>query len=132
MYDIVTNVTRPPRSSRGTVEPRCDTVNRRSNTAGVVPSARSARHRYGSGMVEPPALPRSTSDITLVVAIGTLAWLTGAAVLFLAHLVGGRPLDVWFATCLVGAGLGALGFGIFTWQRAAARRGSRLAQDGLD
>jgi hypothetical protein len=82
-------------------------------------------------MVEPPALPRSTADITLVVAIGTLAWLTGAVVLLLAHVLGGRPLDVWFATCVVGAGLGALGFGVFRWQRAAARRGSRGAQRGL-
>ncbi|WP_181779237.1 DUF2530 domain-containing protein [Pseudonocardia pini] len=83
-------------------------------------------------MVDPPALPRSTTDITLVVAVGTLVWLTGAAVLFLAHVLGGRPLDIWFTTCAVGAGLGALGFGIFSWQRSAARRGSRLAQGGLD
>lgn len=82
-------------------------------------------------MVDPPALPSRTSDITLVVATGTLAWLAGAAVLFLLHLLAGRPLDVWFTTCLVGALLGALGFGIFRWQRAAARRGSRLAQQGL-
>lgn len=83
-------------------------------------------------MVDPPALPRSTTEVTLVVAIGTLAWVTGAAVLWLAHLVGGRPLDVWFTTCLVGAGLGALGFGVFRWQRSAARRGARGAQRGLE
>jgi hypothetical protein len=83
-------------------------------------------------MVDPPALPRGTSDVTLVAAVGTLAWLTGAAVLFLAHLVGGRPLDIWFTTCLVGALLGGIGFGIFLWQRSAARRGSRSAQRGLD
>jgi hypothetical protein len=43
-----------------------------------------------------------------------------------------RPLDIWFTTCLAGAFLGAVGYGIFAWQRAAARRGSRTAQDGLE
>jgi hypothetical protein len=41
-------------------------------------------------------------------------------------------LDIWFTTCVTGAVLGGIGFGIFRWQRAAARRGSRLAQRGLD
>ncbi|GAA1869482.1 hypothetical protein GCM10009836_57570 [Pseudonocardia ailaonensis] len=82
-------------------------------------------------MVDPPALPRRTSDVTVVVAVGTLVWLVAAAVLLVVSLVGGRPLDIWFATCVTGAGLGLLGFGVFAWQRAAARRGSRLAQQGL-
>jgi Protein of unknown function (DUF2530) len=67
-----------------------------------------------------------------VVGTGTALWLLGAAVLLVAHLVGGRPLDVWFDTCLAGAFLGGVGTGIFSWQRAAARRGSRTAQEGLD
>ncbi|MCE0767473.1 DUF2530 domain-containing protein [Pseudonocardia kujensis] len=83
-------------------------------------------------MVDPPPLPRSTADVTLVTAIGTLVWLLGAVGLFVAHLVAGRPLDIWFTTCVSGALLGGIGFGIFRWQRAAARRGSRLAQRGLD
>jgi hypothetical protein len=83
-------------------------------------------------VVDPPPLPRRTADVPLVVAVGTLGWLLGAVALLVAHFVAGRPLDVWFATCVVGLGLGALGFGVFTWQRAAARRGSRLAQRGLD
>ncbi|MEU7812656.1 DUF2530 domain-containing protein [Pseudonocardia sp. NPDC049154] len=83
-------------------------------------------------MVDPPSLPRSTTDVTLVTAIGTLVWVLGAVGLLVAHLVGGRPLDIWFTTCVTGAVLGAIGFGIFRWQRAAARRGSRLAQRGLD
>ena len=66
-----------------------------------------------------------------VVAVGSALWLVGAAVLFAAWITTGRPLGIWFTTCLVGAALGAIGWGIFTWQRAAARRGSRTAQTGL-
>jgi hypothetical protein len=53
-------------------------------------------------------------------------------VLLVAHLATGRPLGVAFATCVAGALLGALGWGVSSWQRAAARRGSRTAQRGLD
>ena len=42
----------------------------------------------------------------------------------------GPPLLL--TTCLVGAGLGGVGWAIFAWQRAAARRGSRTAQSGLE
>lgn len=82
-------------------------------------------------MRNPPPLPPRTSDITLIVAAGTALWLVGAVVLLVAHLVGGRPLDIWFSTCVAGAVLGAIGYGIFRWQRSASRRGARTAQDGL-
>ena len=59
-------------------------------------------------------------------------WLLGALVLGLAWLVGGRPLDLWFTTCVIGALLGGLGHGVVSWQRAAARRGSRTAQRGTE
>jgi hypothetical protein len=55
-------------------------------------------------------------------------WLFGAVAL----LVAGRPLDIWFTTCLTGVLLGGVGIGIYSWQRAAARRGSRTAQQGVD
>lgn len=83
-------------------------------------------------MREPPPLPPRFSDMHTVVAAGMVLWLLGALALLAAHLVGGRPLDVWFTTCVTGTALGALGIAIFTWQRAAARRGSRTAQEGLD
>jgi hypothetical protein len=67
-----------------------------------------------------------------VVGTGTALWLLGAIGLLVAHLVGGRPLDTWFATCVTGVLLGGVGVAIFSWQRAAARRGSRTAQQGLD
>lgn len=67
-----------------------------------------------------------------VVGLGSALWALGALALLAAWLVGGRPLDVWFFTCVAGAILGGIGYGIFSWQRAAARRGSRGAQRGLD
>ena len=83
-------------------------------------------------MVDPPPLPRRLLDIRAVVAVGTALWLLGALVLLLAWWFAGRPLDLWFSTCLAGAALGGVGVGIFSWQRAAARRGSRTAQTGMD
>jgi hypothetical protein len=87
---------------------------------------------YAGAVVDPPPLPPRFSQVIIVVAVGTVLWLVAAAVLFVAWLVAGRPLDIWFVTCLTGAGLGAFGYGVFTWQRAAVRRGSRTAQRGLD
>ena len=67
-----------------------------------------------------------------VVGTGTVLWLLGAVALLVARFVGGRPLDVWFTTCVAGVLLGGVGVAIFSWQRAAARRGSRTAQEGLN
>jgi Protein of unknown function (DUF2530) len=67
-----------------------------------------------------------------VVGIGSMLWLVGAVALLVAHVVAGRPLDIWFATCVCGLVLGGIGIGIHSWQRAAARRGSRTAQEGVD
>lgn len=83
-------------------------------------------------MLPPPPLPPRFTRAPVVAAVGSALWLVGAAVLGGAALLGLRPLDIWFTTCLAGAFLGAVGYGIFAWQRAAARRGSRTAQDGLD
>ncbi|NMI01928.1 DUF2530 domain-containing protein [Pseudonocardia sp. K10HN5] len=82
--------------------------------------------------MEPPPLPRRLDDMNVVVAVGSLAWLAGALALLAASLATGRPLDIWFTTCVAGAVLGGIGYGIFRWQRAAARRGARGAQQGLD
>ena len=67
-----------------------------------------------------------------VVGAGTVLWMLGSVGLLAAHLVSGRPFDVWFVTCVTGMALGGLGIAIFSWQRAAARRGSRTAQQGLE
>ncbi|MGD9525828.1 DUF2530 domain-containing protein [Pseudonocardia sp.] len=83
-------------------------------------------------MLDPPALPARLSRISTVIGVGSVLWAGAAVALLAAHLLTGRPLDVWFSTCVAGALLGAVGWGIFTWQRAAARRGSRSAQTGLE
>jgi len=67
----------------------------------------------------------------LPIVVGCAGWLILAAILVIARLVGGRPLDVWFWTSLCGLGLGGLGYAVMRWQRSAARRGSRSAQTGL-
>jgi hypothetical protein len=83
-------------------------------------------------VIDPPPLPRRLDEIRVVVGAGTALWVVGVVVLLVVHLATGRPLGVAFATCVAGALLGALGWGVFSWQRAAARRGSRTAQRGLD
>jgi ascorbate-specific PTS system EIIC-type component UlaA len=82
-------------------------------------------------LVTPPPLPRRLTQVHTVTVVGSVLWLLAAVALLIAALVG-RPLDIWFTTCLAGVLLGGIGFGIYSWQRAAARRGSRTAQRGLD
>ena len=83
-------------------------------------------------MLEPPPLPHRFSDMYTVVGTGSALWLLGALALLVALLVAARPLVIWFTTCVAGVVLGGVGIGIFSWQRAAARRGSRTAQEGVD
>jgi Protein of unknown function (DUF2530) len=73
-----------------------------------------------------PPLPLALTRMRTVIGIGTVLWLVAAAVV----LGTGPPLLL--ATCLVGAGLGGVGWAVFAWQRSAARRGSRTAQSGLE
>ena len=77
-------------------------------------------------MRDVPPLPPAFTRMRTVIGVGTILWLAAAAVV----LVTG-PLLV-LTTCLVGAGLGGVGWAVFAWQRAAARRGSRTAQSGLE
>jgi hypothetical protein len=83
-------------------------------------------------MPAPPPLPHRLTHVRSVVVVGTALWLIAAAALVIAAVLGLHPLDIWFTTCLAGALLGGIGYAIFTWQRAAARRGSRTAQEGLE
>lgn len=83
-------------------------------------------------MTEPPALARRFADVPLMLAVGSGLWGALSVVLLVTYLVGGRPLDIWFTTSVAGWALGLIGYGVFRWQRAAADRGSRGAQDGLD
>jgi cell division protein FtsW (lipid II flippase) len=58
--------------------------------------------------------------------VGTLAWFVAAVVL----LVSGGPA-AWIAACVTGGLLGFLGLAMIHWQRRAAQRGARGAQQDL-
>lgn len=76
---------------------------------------------------EAPPLPPVLLHVWPFVAIGALGWLVAVAAAFLVPwLEGWRPLT------LAGLGVGLLGTSIFVWQLAAARRGARGAQAGLE
>ncbi len=77
-------------------------------------------------MRDVPPLPPAFTRMRTVIGIGTLLWLAAAVV------VAATGWQQALVTCLVGAGLGGVGWAIFAWQRAAARRGSRTAQRGLE
>lgn len=77
-------------------------------------------------MVDPPALPPRFNQVTTLLAVGTALWIVAGVVV----AVVGAP-GIWLLTCVVGAVLGSVGYSIFAWQRSAARRGSRTAQQGL-
>ncbi|MFI9814134.1 DUF2530 domain-containing protein [Saccharothrix variisporea] len=76
----------------------------------------------------PPPLPPRLTDPVPAIAGGTALWLLA----FAAVLLFARDQTTLLWTCAAGAGLGVIGYGIFRWQRSAARRGSRTAQSGLD
>lgn len=67
-----------------------------------------------------------------MIGAGTALWALGAAVALVVSLASAAPLGEVFWTCVAGVGVGIFGVSVFTWQRAAARRGSRSAQTGLD
>ena len=74
----------------------------------------------------PPPLPPKLADPVPAIVAGTVLWLLGLVVVLLFARDDG--VLVW--TCVAGGALGIIGYGIFTWQRSAARRGSRTAQGG--
>ncbi|MFT4125349.1 MAG: DUF2530 domain-containing protein [Gordonia sp. (in: high G+C Gram-positive bacteria)] len=75
-----------------------------------------------------PQLPPTLRAPEPVIVAGMAAFAIAALVVGLTGAGGGRAL----AVCLVGLGVGVLGTTIFLGQRAAARRGDRTAQQGLD
>ena len=60
------------------------------------------------------------------IVAGTALWVLALA----GVLLFGRDQAVLLWTCLSGGLLGFIGYGVFAWQRSAARRGSRTAQHG--
>jgi Protein of unknown function (DUF2530) len=81
---------------------------------------------------DPPPPPASLVETTRIVGVVTAVWFLVWAGLLVAHLTGGRPLDVWFGTTLCGWLLGVAGYSVFRWQRWAARTGRRGAQRGVE
>lgn len=76
---------------------------------------------------EPPSLPPALLAVWPIIAVGALGWAVAAAAAFLVH-----SLETWRPITIAGLGVGVLGTSIFAWQLAAARRGARGAQAGLE
>ncbi|XVS64997.1 DUF2530 domain-containing protein [Actinosynnema sp. CA-299493] len=74
----------------------------------------------------PPPLPPRLADPVPAIVAGTALWLLA----LVGVLLFARDDAVLLWTCLCGGLLGLTGYGLFTWQRSAARRGSRTAQQG--
>lgn len=83
----------------------------------------------GAGPRPPPPLPARLNDLRPLLIAGTALWFVTFGVLLVISLNGGSQPGLW--TCLAGFVLGFVGLAISSWQRAAARRGSRSAQTGL-
>ncbi|WP_130288466.1 DUF2530 domain-containing protein [Pseudonocardia sediminis] len=83
-------------------------------------------------MTDPPSLPPRWTSSPPVIGTGTALWALGAVVALVVSLTAGAPLGEVFWTCVAGVGVGLFGVSVFTWQRAAARRGSRTAQTGVE
>lgn len=76
---------------------------------------------------QPPPLPPALLEVWPVILAGALAWAIAAGVAFAVPGVASwRPITV------AGLAVGVLGTSIFVWQVAAARRGARGAQTGLE
>lgn len=76
---------------------------------------------------EPPPLPPVLLHAWTFVAVGAVGWLLATAAAFLVP-----ELQSWRPVTLAGLGVGLLGTSIFVLQLAAARRGARGAQAGLE
>lgn len=75
----------------------------------------------------PPLLPARFYESLPVIGGGMVLWLLVGVVAF---VVAGAGELFW--TCVSGLGVGIFGLGVFLAQRAAARRGDRSAQRGIE
>ncbi|EUA07551.1 hypothetical protein I546_5303 [Mycobacterium kansasii 732] len=76
---------------------------------------------------EPPPLPAALLEVWPVIMVGALGWVAAAVAAFAVP-----SLQTWRPVTVAGLAVGLLGTGIFVWQLAAARRGARGAQAGLE
>lgn len=72
-------------------------------------------------------MPAALLNPRPVIAVGALLWMLATVAAFVAP-----ALHTWRPVTVAGLGVGVLGTSIYLWQRAAARRGARGAQTGLD
>ncbi|MFT3716003.1 MAG: DUF2530 domain-containing protein [Gordonia sp. (in: high G+C Gram-positive bacteria)] len=77
---------------------------------------------------EVPDLPPVLRAPEPVIVVGMLAWLVATIVVWVTGWGPDRALTV----CWVGLVIGVLGTTIVLVQKAAVRRGSKTAQQGLD
>jgi hypothetical protein len=75
----------------------------------------------------PPELSAALLDPRPVIGAGALLWALAAIASFAVP-----ALESWRPVTVAGLGVGVFGLSLFLWQRAAARRGSRGAQTGLE
>ncbi len=80
----------------------------------------------GQGREAPP-LPAALLQVWPVIAVGFAGWLIGAVLAFAVPVLQG-----WRPVTLGGLGVSLIGTSIFVLQLAAARRGARGAQTGLE
>ena len=80
----------------------------------------------------PPPLPPRLYESPPVILGGMVLWAVAAGVAFLVSVVAGSPLGAVFWTSVAGLGVGLFGAAVFAVQRAAARRGDRSAQRGVE
>jgi hypothetical protein len=76
---------------------------------------------------EPPPLPARLLAVWPIIAVGELGWLLATVAAFVVP-----ALHSWRPMTLAGLGTGLVGTSIFLFQLAAARRGTRGAQSGLE
>lgn len=80
----------------------------------------------------PPPLPARLYESPPVIVGGMVLWALAAGGVFLVSLVTGSWAGELFWTCVAGLVVGLFGAAVFTAQRAAARRGDRSAQRGVE
>ncbi|SMD26839.1 DUF2530 domain-containing protein [Kibdelosporangium aridum] len=79
----------------------------------------------GKSLPPPPPPPARLVDLFRIVVVGEIVWF---GVLVVA-LFTGPSILAW--TAFTGVVLGGIGMAIMTWQRSAARKGSKTAQQGI-
>ncbi|WP_438943986.1 DUF2530 domain-containing protein [Nocardia blacklockiae] len=73
-----------------------------------------------------PEIPPRLTDPRPVLAVGTVLWAVATVLVWVTEdWADARPI------CLMGLGVGLLGYTIFVIQRRGARRGDKGAQTGL-